>query len=194
MPKGWSLTIRARDLSRIVLALMLLAGQRPLFAESPGVWILVDTGQMTLSVMEGESVRRAYANIAVGRGGVTPDKRNGDDKTPLGEFHIVRIATDTPFRRFFALDYPSLPHAERALQNELISARQYAAIRQALRSHRVPPQDTALGGYIGIHGIGRGDTRIHEKFNWTNGCVALTNEQIDDLNQWIRLGMRVIVR
>ena len=58
----------------------------------------------------------------------------------------------------------------------------------------MPPQQTALGGHIGIHGIGAGDPRIHEDFNWTSGCIALTNAQIDDLAGWVRLGMRVVVR
>ena len=173
---------------------MLTTGQRPLFAETPEVWILVDTKEMKLSVMQGETVRRSYADISIGRSGTTSEKRGRDNKTPLGEFHILRIATDSPFRRFYALDYPSLQDAERALRDKLISPRQYAAIRKALRARRIPPQETPLGGYIGIHGVGRGDPSIHESFNWTNGCIALTNQQIDDLDQWIRLGMRVIVR
>jgi lipoprotein-anchoring transpeptidase ErfK/SrfK len=57
-----------------------------------------------------------------------------------------------------------------------------------------PPQHTPLGGYIGIHGIGNGDTQIHETVNWTNGCVALTNQQIDDLETWVYIGMRVAIR
>ena len=54
-----------------------------------------------------------------------------------------------------------------------------------------PP--TTLGGLIGIHGIGKGDPRVHRDFNWTFGCVALTNEQIDQLRPWVRLGTRVVL-
>ncbi|MCO6411629.1 MAG: L,D-transpeptidase [Thiogranum sp.] len=149
---------------------------------------------MTLSVMQGDVVRRSYENISIGRGGTTVAKRRHDDKTPIGEFRIVRIATDTPFHRFFGLDYPSLQHAEQALKNNLISEAELVSIREALRAKRAPPQTTRLGGYIGIHGIGQGDPAIHENFHWTNGCIALTNDQVDDLNQWIHRGMRVIVR
>jgi hypothetical protein len=149
---------------------------------------------MTLTVMEGDQVRRTYANISIGRGGTIRDKRRNDDKTPLGEFHIARIAVDTPFHRFYGFDYPTLDQARSALQAGVIDQHQYAQIRTALRANGIPPQSTPLGGFIGIHGVGAGDVRIHGDFNWTNGCIALTNEQIDDLAQWIGIGTRVVIR
>lgn len=163
-------------------------------AQAGETWLLIDTRQGTLSVMDGERVRRSYRNIAIGRAGTTTDKRRNDEKTPLGEFRIVRIDPDSHFHRFFGFDYPSLEQAERALAAGAIDGRQYLRIRQALREAKAPPQQTALGGYIGIHGVGAGDPQIHEDFNWTSGCIALTNEQVDDLAGWVRLGMRVVVR
>ncbi|MCP5245074.1 MAG: L,D-transpeptidase, partial [Burkholderiales bacterium] len=47
---------------------------------------------------------------------------------------------------------------------------------------------------IGIHGIGRGDPEIHDQFHWTNGCIALTNEQIDQLGKWLKPGVMVKIR
>jgi lipoprotein-anchoring transpeptidase ErfK/SrfK len=47
---------------------------------------------------------------------------------------------------------------------------------------------------IGIHGLGNGDPLIHEEFNWTDGCIALTNEEVDELASWIHLGTRVEVQ
>ncbi len=35
---------------------------------------------------------------------------------------------------------------------------------------------------------------MHRDFNWTHGCVALTNEQIDRLLQRVGLGTRVVIR
>lgn len=176
----------------LLLVALLLAGTG--FTQEDKTWLLVDTQKLTLSVMQGNTVRRTYEGIAIGRAGAAVDKRRGDDKTPLGQFHIVRVTADTPFHRFFGLDYPTLEHAQRALSAGVISQHQYAAIRHFRQLGQLPPQGTPLGGYIGIHGLGEGDVRIHEDFNWTNGCIALTNEQIDDLAQWIRIGMRVIVR
>lgn len=176
----------------MLMATLCVARQVP--AGDTGTWILVDTGAMTLSVLQGNTVTRVYRNISIGRAGTTSTKKRRDGKTPLGEFHIVRMTTDTPFHRFFGLDYPNLARAERARQAGTINQTQYAAISQAIKTKQIPPQDTALGGYIGIHGIGEGSVAIHEDFNWTYGCVALTNAQIDDLSKRIQIGTKVIIR
>lgn len=178
----------------VMLSLLVAAGGWSAAAQGENTWILVDTRNMTLSVVEGDTVRRTYKKIAIGRGGTTIDKKQGDDKTPIGEFHLVRIAPKSPFHRFFGLDYPTVGHAERALQAGIIGPEHYVAIRRAFQSGDIPPQMTPLGGFLGIHGIGEGNSAIHADFNWTHGCIALTNQQIDDLSNWIRIGMRVVVR
>lgn len=178
----------------VILWFVLAAGGRSAVAQGNDSWILVDTRKMTLSVLEGDTVQRTYKKMSIGRAGTTTDKKQGDDKTPLGEFHLVRIAPKTPFHRFFGLDYPTVGHAERALQAGTIDQGHYAAIRQAFQAGDIPPQETPLGGYLGIHGVGKGDPAIHADFNWTHGCIGLTNQQIDDLSNWIHIGMRVVVR
>jgi lipoprotein-anchoring transpeptidase ErfK/SrfK len=35
---------------------------------------------------------------------------------------------------------------------------------------------------------------VHNRFNWTNGCIALTNEQIDELAGWAVVGTRISIR
>ena len=176
---------------------LLLAGLSlaPRAADRDGeIWVLIDTRAMTVSVFEGDALKRVYESISIGRGGTTTDKRKDDQKTPLGEYRIARIAKQTPFHRFFGLDYPSLEQAQRALLTGVINERHYRSILTAVRSGDAPPQDTPLGGYLGIHGVGEGDPRIHDSFNWTNGCIALSNEQIDDIARWITIGTRVVVR
>lgn len=157
------------------------------------VWLQVDTEAQVLKVMQGQQVIHTFDDIAIGRGGPTHDKRRLDGKTPLGEFHISRINNESSFHRFFGFDYPRLEHAERALEKGYLDADGYAAIREAIHSGRVPPQNTPLGGHLGIHGIGSGDPEVHRDFNWTNGCIALTNREVDELAKWIQLGVRVVV-
>lgn len=159
----------------------------------PAVWLRIDTAALQLHVMRGDERLRTYRGIAIGRYGTTAAKRAGDGMTPLGEFRIVRIAARTDFHRFYGLDYPNLAHARAGLEAGRITATQFERIRQALRRGTQPPQHTALGGYIGIHGLGEGDPAIHADFNWTEGCIALTNEQVDDLAQWIGKGTRVVI-
>jgi murein L,D-transpeptidase YafK len=195
-PAGFSFPIENRVIRfcYLIVLLSLLPGARTASAGQTGAWILVDIGNNSLSVMQGDTVKRSYSNISIGRGGSTPEKNRDDGKTPLGEFHIVRISTNTPFRRFFALDYPDLERASQARRTGTIDQARYAAIRHAIQTRRPPPQDTVLGGHIGIHGLGKADAGIHEDFNWTYGCIALTNAQIDELSKWVDIGTKVVIR
>lgn len=157
-------------------------------------WLLVDTENLTLTVMQHDRPRMTLHNIAVGRYGTSVEKRRGDNKTPLGRFRIIKIHRETNFHRFVGLDYPGIEHAEKGRQEGVISQRELQAILRAHRLGTPPPQHTALGGNIGIHGLGRGDPHLHETMNWTRGCVALTDEQVDALLSWARIGMTVEIR
>lgn len=174
-----------------VLALgLLLSGALP---ANPGVHVVVDTRDQTITVFEGDRVAERFDNIAIGRAGTTPDKRHLDNKTPLGEYRVARIKHDSDYHLFIGFDFPTEPQARRALSDGRINRAQYDAIASAAARDRLPPQNTPLGGYIGIHGIGEGDPEIHESFNWTQGCIALTNEEIDRLARHVRMGTPVRV-
>ena len=162
-------------------------------AAAEETWILIDTDELTLKVMRGEATVRSFGNVSIGRNGATSNKLNGDKKTPVGTFRVVRVNEDSPYHRFFAFDYPDLQYALRAFEEGVIDAANLKAIREAHEHGLEPPADTPLGGYIGIHGLGEGDARFHEDFNWTEGCVALTNDEIDELGRWLRLGTLVVV-
>lgn len=176
-----------------VLSLLL-----PLLAFSPPAsgaetWVRVDTGASILSVMRGERVIASFPGISIGRGGASRERRRGDLRTPLGEFRVVKVKNPSSFHRFFIIDYPDEARARLARRRGEIDEPTFEAIRSAIRAGRLPPQDTPLGGNLGIHGLGRGDPRIHEDFNWTQGCIAVTNEQVDQLARLIRVGTRVVI-
>ena len=156
--------------------------------------ILIDTKALTLKVMQGDQETLTFSNIAIGRYGTDTDRRRGDNKTPLGYFTIAWITDDTSFHRFFGFRYPSKEYAERAFRAGRLDKKTWNTIRQAFASGRLPPQDTVLGGNLGIHGIGRGNVNVHEQYNWTNGCIALTNDQVDRLTKWISVGTSVEIR
>jgi len=84
------------------------------------------------------------------------------------------------------LSYPNAAHAKRGLHDGLITKVQYDEIMRALRAKRRPPQNTALGGDIYIHGNGA-------QSDWTWGCVALENEDIRELFDVVRVGMTVTI-
>lgn len=177
---------------------MLLGALLPVFLFWPvqaaaDIWLLIDTEARTLQVRDGNEVLRSYGNIAIGRGGTSQRRSVGDDRTPLGTFRISSIRTQTRYHRFFGISFPALDDARRAQAAGQISEADLAAIRRAHELGQEPPSSTPLGGNIGIHGVGGGDSRIHEDFNWTDGCIALSNEQIDELAQWVRLRMTVVI-
>ena len=156
--------------------------------------VLVNTGEASLYVMRGEQMVREFKNISIGRGGTTQYRSRGDHRTPLGTFRVAWIDADSRFHRFFGLDYPHQRHALWGLRKGLIDLDTYNAIYQALRNRELPPQHTRLGGSIGIHGLGRGNPGVHESLHWTNGCVALTDQQVDELEPWISVGTKVIIK
>lgn len=188
---GSSATARAARAALLLAACLLLCA--PARAEPP-TWVHVDSRQRTLSVLQGMEVMEVFYDVAFGRGGVAPFRREGDGKTPTGVFFVSWINPSSDYHLFFGLDYPALTHAEEAYRRQAIDQRTYHAILDARRRGELPPQDTALGGHIGIHGVGRYDPEDHRLFNWTMGCVALTDRQIEALARWISLGTMVVIQ
>lgn len=57
------------------------------------------------------------------------------------------------------------------------------------KSNREIPESARIGGSVGIHGIWpKGDNVIDLKHNWTDGCVALKNKDIEELSKIIKPG------
>ncbi|HRD67555.1 MAG TPA: L,D-transpeptidase [Candidatus Competibacter sp.] len=158
-------------------------------------WLLVDTKKDTLMVMQGNQPVKMFPQVAFGSSGVGVKSGRGDNKTPVGVFRVGWINDHSRFKKFIGLDYPNLDYAERALRERKIDALTYDRIRAAWANGYTPPQDTPLGGQIGIHGVGYGNPSVHSAgINWTSGCVALDNRQIDALRPWVKVGMRVEIR
>ena len=157
-------------------------------------WVVVDTKQRTLTVFadEGKIVEH-LPYVSIGRGGVSKDRLHGDRKTPLGTFHVAWINPDSRFTLFFGLDFPTVEHADRSYRNRIISRTTYHRLLDAALEQRIPPQNTPLGGSIGIHGLGDKEQRFHYADNWTDGCVAVTNQEIKKLARWIHIGTKIVI-
>lgn len=156
-------------------------------------WIEVDTSRLRLTVMREGKVLLSIQDISIGRFGASRIRMRGSNLTPIGSFRITSIRDSRRFYKFFAIDYPNQEAADLALQENQIDRATWERITKAIANNRPVPQDTPLGGHLGIHGIGKGDIDIHRRYNWTNGCIALTNEQIDQLSHWLKPGMRIII-
>ncbi len=109
------------------------------------------------------------------------DKRiEGDGCTPEGFYKITekRDIGKTKFYRGFMLNYP----------NEL-DKREFAD----LIASRDVPQEALIGGLIMIHGRGSGLDPSNGGANWTLGCVALSNEDIDRIFGLVGVGTPVTI-
>ena len=185
-------------MNRVIRSLIAAIALCGLLLQAPGIpaadrWLLVDTGKRTLSIMEGERILRSFENISIGRDGASRTRFLGGQQTPLGTYRISSLREKTRYHRFFGINYPSLQDALRAHGAGLISTADLKAIRTAQEHGREPPISTPLGGNIGIHGLGNGDPEVHADFNWTDGCIAVTNDQADELAAWVWLGMTVVI-
>ena len=97
----------------------------------------------------------------------------------------------------YSPNYPNLIDAWYGFKNEIIDGLDFKRIALAYKKREFPPQDTKLGGQIGIHGIGKITKQklaIHQDLNWTDGCIALTNHDINDLMKYIDIGTMVVIK
>ena len=143
----------------------------------------------------GEFVKKY--RIASGKGGEGTKRRRGDNKTPLGTYRVTHLKESSRFHYFIQLDYPNLIDAWYGYKNKIIDGSEFKEIATAYKNREVPPQDTELGGFIGIHGIGEVNEKkltIHQELNWTEGCIALTNEEVNELKKFIDVGTTVIIK
>ncbi|MDN6179660.1 MAG: L,D-transpeptidase [Halomonas subglaciescola] len=161
----------------------------------PGeLWVLVDDKYATLDVYRGNTPVEHFSPISFGRSGASSQRLRGGNVTPLGEFRVNRFNYDSRWNIFMGIDYPTPDHARMALRSGIYSRQEYEAYFDYYRRYGKPPQNTTLGGAIGLHGLGEADPEVHERFDWTQGCVALTDNQIERLNELVGIGTRIVIR
>ncbi len=164
-------------------------------ASGEAVEIVLSRSQHKLMVKKNGQTLRSY-KVALGSGGSTSKLREGDYKTPSGQYRITNVRESDKFHLFIQLNYPNMADATKALRSNVISRKQYRDILDAHVYGLQPPQNTALGGAIGIHGIGletNEKIQIHQNIDWTRGCIALRNQEIEELSQLISKGTPVSI-
>ena len=130
-------------------------------------------------------VVRTYP-VGLGFNPVDDKTKEGDGCTPEGRFYIFTRNARSAFHLSLGLSYPNAEDAARGLRDGLITQAQYRAILRAVRRRGAPPQNTALGGQIYIHGNG-----AHR--DWTWGCIALEDADIEELFRAVPVGTTVVV-
>jgi murein L,D-transpeptidase YafK len=121
---------------------------------------VIDKSERTLTLFWHGVPLKVY-RVALGGDPVAPKRRQGDERTPEGHYVVALRHEKSEFHRALHLSYPN------------------AADRARARADRVHP-----GGDIEIHGLREGYGWVgsaHTLFDWTNGCIAVTNAEIDEL-------------
>ncbi|HET7842001.1 MAG TPA: L,D-transpeptidase family protein, partial [Terriglobia bacterium] len=120
----------------------------------------------------GESVKQY--DVALGRGGLDPKEREGDHKTPEGSYTIEKKLAQSRFHLALLISYPNTADRERAAK---------LGVRP--------------GSAIEIHGLANGLGwlgSLHRVTDWTDGCIAVTNSEIEEIWKLVPVGTPVEIR
>jgi murein L,D-transpeptidase YafK len=141
-----------------------------------------------MQLREGDQVVRQF-HIALGYSPDFNKRIQGDTRTPVGTYQVCEKNPASQYHRFLGINYPNVDDAERGYRERLISAPEWADIFLTHLRGGVPNWRTALGGRVGIHGAG-GRRRSGD---WTKGCIAVSDEEIEFLFARVPIGTRVII-
>jgi murein L,D-transpeptidase YafK len=145
--------------------------------------IVVKKKERKLYVYEGDKIVKTY-NVGLGFAPEGDKEKQGDGKTPEGEFYIFTRNPKSSYYLSLGVSYPSIEDAKRGLEQKLITRKEHDSIVRAIKNKQTPPQKTRLGGEIYIHGNGSAT-------DWTWGCVALDDAQMKELFDAIPVGTNV---
>lgn len=147
--------------------------------------LVISKSNRTLELYSGGQVVKTY-RVALGRNPTDDKERQGDRRTPEGEFYVCLKNEHSQFYLSLGLSYPNEEDAARGLRDGLITQAQHDRIVRAIRRKQKPPWDTPLGGEIMIHGGGTAS-------DWTWGCIALADADIKELFDALPNGTPVII-
>jgi len=157
--------------------------RRPLKLPLADPRVIVEKGARRLRLYAGGELVRVR-RVALGFEPAGDKVKQGDGRTPEGEFYVCMKNERSKFYLSLGLSYPNEDDARRGLDGGMISRAEADRIRRAVRNGRCPPWNTALGGEIFIHGGGTAG-------DWTWGCVALENPEVRELFEALPAGTRV---
>jgi murein L,D-transpeptidase YafK len=143
------------------------------------VYILVIKSNYELQVFDRQGWYATYPAV-FGNKSLDDKMMQGDRKTPEGTFHIVRKRPHEKWDKMMDLDYPTA--ADLAKFNER-------------KAKGLIPRSAKPGDGIAIHGTWPHDEMTVDNYqNWTNGCISLKCEDMDELYAIAPIGTKVIIQ
>ncbi len=131
----------------------------------------------TLTVFRGTKPIKKYP-VVLGHNPRNDKLMQGDKCTPEGVYRVVTKYPHPKWSKFILLNYPTQAN--------------WLKFAQAKKQGKIP-LEAQIGGDIGIHGT---DDELKNLLgeNWTEGCIALRNRDVDELYNWVRTGTLVIIQ
>ncbi|MGA6984891.1 MAG: L,D-transpeptidase family protein [Terriglobales bacterium] len=160
----------------LVVGIVLFASWPCLFAQSPTAGadrVVVYKGARRLVLLSQGKELRSY-KVALGGEPVGPKTRQGDHRTPEGLYVLDSRNQNSHFYKAFHISYPN--------------AQDIAAARKL----GVNP-----GGDIMLHGLPKEYAwvgKAHALHDWTDGCVAVTDEEMDEIWKLVRVGTPIEIK
>lgn len=151
---------------------------------SPEIFIYKE--KRRLYVIQSNVLVRDYP-IGLGSHPGGDKERDGDGKTPEGDFFVCIKGPSGRSMKSLALNYPARRHGERAYFSGLITPVEFRDILSASDKRMPPPWGTVLGGKVLIQAGG-----AHK--DWTDGSIALYDSDMDELFSVAALGTLVSIR
>lgn len=135
--------------------------------------ILIIKSKRTMLLLKENEIVRAY-RVALGKNPKGHKLMEGDKRTPEGLYFVDAKNQKSNFHLSLKISYPN----ERDLE-------------QAMRLGVKP------GGMIMIHGVAKGMEKLglkHRQMDWTDGCVAVTNREIEEIWSLVEEGTPVEIQ
>lgn len=135
--------------------------------------IVVEKQRRTMTLYHAGVAVRAY-QIALGKEPTGDKLRIGDNRTPEGVFHIDARNPQSKYHKALHISYPDAEHIQKA---------------KAL--------GFAAGGDIMIHGLppAYADLGVkHREYDWTNGCIAVTDQEIEEIWRAVPNGAAIQIK
>ncbi len=160
--------------------------------------IVIWKADRKLELYEGNQLAKTY-RICLGWNPLGAKQMTQDGKTPEGDYFICYKTEASKFYRFLGISYPGADDATWAFETGRISR----SVKNSIDGFTVgsdPPWNTALGGWVGIHGY---PTKWYDKMwtvllypkphDWTNGCIALWDFEIEELFSKVNVGTPITI-
>ena len=166
------------------------------FDSLSNVKLVIEKSKHQLLLYEDTVLVKSYKAV-FGRSKTHRKFASSEFVTPSGVYKISKIYSKHKYHKMFLLDYPNENDAVEALRANFISRQEYNSYMSEIKIGNYPLKNNSLGSDIGIHGIGEYDVIFRNLpfiFNWTNGSIAINNQNADELYSVVKVGTKVFIR